>query len=337
MQPLYPLRFQPLLRRYLWGGTRLGAVLDKPVGDEPECAESWEVVDHDQDQSVVLAGPLAGQTLGQLVQQRGPDIFGRHFELRQRAAAERPELATLTRFPLLFKFLDAAKPLSVQVHPNDAQAAELDPPDLGKTEAWVILEAEPGSKIYAGLKRGFDRPAFERELHRGTCELCLHSFEPKPGDCVFIPAGTVHAIGAGILLGEIQQASDVTYRVFDWNRVGADGKPRPLHIEQALASIDFAAGPVSPQVPQPTDRAAAERLVDCDKFVLDRVKLDAPLKVGGDQRFHLLAVLEGSVQLAGDPLAAPLSRGQTAVLPASLEEVRLTPEGTAVLLDICLP
>src|SRR5207245_2472669 len=111
-------------------------------------------------------------------------------------------------------------------------------PDLSKTEAWVVLHAEPGSLIYAGLKRGFDRAALQREVQRGTTELCLHRLEPKPGDCLFIPAGTVHALGAGLLVAEIQEASDTTFRLFDWNRVGPDGNPRPLHVEQALATID---------------------------------------------------------------------------------------------------
>ena len=153
----------------------------------------------------------------------------------------------------MFKFLDAQKTLSVQVHPNDDQAARLDPPDLGKTEAWVVLAAEPGSRIYAGLKRGFDRHALEREVHRGTCELCLHSFEPQPGDCVFIPAGTVHALGAGLVVAEIQQASDTTFRLFDWNRVDRDGKPRPLHIRESLDTINYLRGQVQPQTPAATE------------------------------------------------------------------------------------
>ena len=253
---LYPLRFEPIFRRYLWGGRRLGEVLHKPIGEGADYAESWEIVDHGADQSRVAAGPLAGTTLTELVLRHNRELFGRH--------------VGLTQFPLLLKFLDARQALSVQVHPNDEQAARLVPPDRGKTEAWVVLATKPGSLIYAGLKRGFDRHAFERELSRGTAELCLHRFEPAPGDCVFLSSGTVHALGAGLLIAEIQQSSDTTYRLHDWNRVGPDGKPRPLHIEQALAVIDFNRGPVDPVAPQPTDRPNVERLVECDKFVLDR-------------------------------------------------------------------
>ncbi|HVX11136.1 MAG TPA: type I phosphomannose isomerase catalytic subunit [Pirellulales bacterium] len=323
MSSLYPLRFEPILRRYLWGGRRLGETLGKPIGEGDDYAESWEVCDRAGDQSLVATGPLRGRPLGELVQMRGAELLGRH--------------APQPRFPLLFKFLDAQKTLSVQVHPHDDHAQLLSPPDLGKTEAWVVLEAQPGSLIYAGLKRGFDRPALERELARGTCELCLHRFEPRPGDCVFLPAGMVHAIGAGLLVAEIQQSSDVTYRLFDWNRVGADGRPRPLHIEQSLDVIDFARGPAVPQTPHRGERPHVERLVECEKFVLDRWTFESSEAMGGDERCHLIAVLDGEVEIAGDPAQAPLGKGHTALLPAAVGRTELRPRGRTVLLDAYLP
>lgn len=333
---LYPLRFTPLFKRYLWGGRRLQTVLGKPIGEESDYAESWEIVDHGSDQSVVAAGPLAGKTLGELVRSRSQELLGRH--------------ARLPRFPLLFKFLDCNQALSVQVHPNDEQAQQLDPPDLGKTEAWVILAAEPGSVLYAGLKPSFDRPAFEREIQRGATELCLHKLEPRVGDCVFIPAGTVHALGAGLLVAEIQQASDTTYRLFDWNRVGPDGMPRQLHVQQSLSVIDYGAGPISPQVPRPTERPHVERLVTCDKFILDRWnfrsaglqpapgsgKFEAHPTIGGDDRFRILAVLSGEILLSDDPAAEPLKRGQTALIPASVT-ASIVVEPETVLLEAYLP
>lgn len=317
--PLYPLRFEPILKRYLWGGRRLGQVLNKPLGEGDDYAESWEICDRPNDQTVIAAGPLQGTTLGELVRTRGEELLGRH--------------APQPRFPLLFKFLDAQKTLSVQVHPDDERASRLDPPDFGKTEAWVVLEAEPGSLIYAGLKRGVDRSQLERELARGTCELCLHSFEPRPGDCVFLPAGVVHAIGAGLLIAEIQQSSDVTYRLFDFNRVGPDGRPRALHIKEALDVIDFAHGPCLPQTPQRTGLPRVERLVECDKFTLDRWSIASPRTVGGDNCCHLLAVIDGAVSIASDPHQRPLRRGESMLLPASLGKCRLEPQATAVLLD----
>lgn len=317
------MRFEPILRRYLWGGRRLGHALGKPLGEGDDYAESWEVCDRPGDQSVVATGQLRGTTLGELVQTRGDELLGRH--------------APQPRFPLLFKFLDAQKTLSVQVHPSDVHAERLNPPDFGKTEAWVVLDAQPGSLIYAGLKRGFDRAALERELARGTCELCLHRFEPQPGDCIFLPAGVVHAIGEGLLIAEIQQSSDVTFRLFDWNRVGADGRPRALHVEQSLEVIDFSFGPAHPQRPIATERPHVERLVECDKFVLDRWTFSSPEMIGGDDRCHLLAVLGGEIEIAGDHDAHRLQKGHTALLPASLGVTELVPHGPAVLLDVYLP
>ena len=322
MIPLYPLRFRLLVRRYLWGNRRLETVLGKPLDPGNDYAESWEVADHGADQSIVDQGPLAGTTLGELVRQRGPELLGCHH----------PQ----PTFPLLVKFLDAAQALSVQVHPNDEQAARLDPPDLGKTEAWYILSADPGSVIYAGLRPGVDRQQLADAIRQGTCGKLLHQFEPKAGDCLFVPAGTVHALGAGLLVAEVQQSSDTTFRLFDWNRVGPDGKPRPLHVEQGLAAIDFQRGPVDPVTPLPTDRPWVSRLVACEKFVMDRWSFDQPQTIRGDDRFHIVCVLHGAVRIGGDPQKVPLSKGGTALLPASLGSVRLVPQQPTVLLDAYL-
>lgn len=328
MSTLYPLRFVPILRSYLWGGRRLVDLFGKGDAGQAVVAESWEICDRGDDQSIVAYGPLAGRTLGEIAREFPGELYG--------------DLAPPTRFPLLFKFLDARQPLSVQVHPNDAQAARLDPPDLGKTEAWVVLAAEPGSVIYAGLKRGFDRAALAREVARGTTELCLHRIEPRVGDCIFLPAGTVHALGAGLVVAEIQQASDTTYRLFDWNRVGPDGKPRALHVDEALAVIDDRLGPVEPQRPQPTGEPGVERLVACDKFTLERRTLggsglnrstsDAPHVLRTNARPQIVAVLFGRLEIAGDPAPQPLHPGDTALIPACCDGVSLVAdEGTAFL------
>lgn len=340
MPPLYPLKFHPVFKRYLWGGRRLAAVLGKPIGVGDDYAESWEVADHAQGESVVSFGPLAGAPLHQLVRDRGRELLGRH--------------APQPRFPLIFKYLDCQRDLSVQVHPNDAAAARLDPPDLGKTEAWLVLAAEPGSRIFAGLKSAIDRDTLACEVAKGRTELCLHSFEARAGQCVFIPAGTVHALGAGLLVAEIQQASDTTYRLFDWNRVGPDGQPRKLHLEESLAAINYAARQVYPQTPQPTRQPHVERLIACDKFVLDRWTVTKEVPLGGDDRFHILSVLEGealigvsSSEAASRPLVGSttsnevslltLHRGQTVLLPACLPPVLLGTHDRTVLLDMYLP
>jgi mannose-6-phosphate isomerase len=235
------------------------------------------------------------------------------------------------------KFLDCQKTLSVQVHPNDAQGAKLHPPDLGKTEAWVVLATEPGSKIYAGLKPGVDRQTLERELTRGNCEVCLHEFEPHVGDCVLIEAGTVHALGAGLLIAEIQQASDTTYRLFDWNRVDRDGKPRQLHISEALDVTDYTRGPVNAVTPTLTSEHGIEHLVQCDKFILDRWRLSAPHTQANDNRFHILAVVEGAVSVSTKNETCNLQRGNTVLVPAAASDVKITPQGGAVVLDMYLP
>ena len=324
----YPLRFHPVLKQYVWGGRRLGAELGKPVPPGDTCAESWEVCDRRTstglaEQSRVMAGPLAGVALGDLVDQYQRELLGRH--------------APQPRFPLLLKLLDTAQPLSVQVHPDDARAAQLDPPDAGKTEAWFVLAADPGAAMFVGLRRGFDRASFARELARGTCELYMERLDPKPGDCVFVPAGMIHALGAGLLVAEIQQSSDTTFRLFDWNRTGPDGQQRALHIEAGLAALDDRLGPGGFVTPRPTDRAEVQRLVDCDKFVLDRWELTAPRPCGGDDRYHLLTVAEGAVRVAGDAVEESLARGGTMLIPACLPAVELAPLGRTVLLDAYLP
>ncbi len=329
MPLLYPLRFRPVLRRYLWGGRRLETALGKLLPPGDDWAESWEIVDRGSDQSVVEFGPLAGTTLGQLVGRYGQELVGRHHP--QGEKGDRPRLPERPggcfaqtgpvpvfprpRFPLLLKFLDAARPLSVQVHPDDARAARLDPPEVGKTEAWVVIEAEPGSVIYAGLQSGIDRETLAAAIRQGRCQDCLHVLHPSPGDCIFLPAGTVHALGAGLLVAEIQQPSDVTYRLFDWNRLGPDGQPRALHVEQALDAIDFRRGPIQPQQPRPTGRPEVSRLVECKKFVLDRWEFDRPIAAGGDDRCHVISVLQGSVQVEGDPPKSPLPRGERPCCP----------------------
>ncbi|MDA0659427.1 MAG: class I mannose-6-phosphate isomerase [Planctomycetota bacterium] len=323
----YPLQFTPLFRRYIWGGRRLSTILNKPIGSEGDYAESWELVDRGHDQSIVTSGSLAGATLHELVADYGRELFGGdHIP---------------TQFPLLLKFLDANTDLSVQVHPDDARGSLLVPPDLGKTEAWLILHADPGSKLYAGLRTGCTRKDFQTAVASGKTAECLHVCEPQAGECYFIPAGTVHALGAGLVVAEIQQASDTTYRLFDWNRTGPDGKPRALHIEQGLEAIDYGAGPVSPQRPIPTDRSHVRQLVQCDKFVLNewRFSADEPLGgalIGGDDQCRILAVISGEVQLTGDSFASlRLRLGEVSLLPAQLGAISIQAR-SAVMLEMHL-
>lgn len=329
---MYPLRFKPVFKDYIWGGTRLHDVLGKSTGSGI-WAESWEIVDHINGQSVVREGSWKGRTLGELLTQQGAEIVGQS-AFQQITSSHVPDNLR-GRFPLLLKFLDASRVLSVQVHPDDEMGAGLTPPDLGKTEAWYILDAQPDSKIYAGLKSGVSRTDLETAVADGNTETVLHSFTPKPGDCVFIEAGTVHAIGAGLLVCEIQQASDTTFRLFDWNRVGHDGNPRPLHIEQGLDAINFELGPVDPVVPTNCD--GIERLVDCDKFVLNRRILDREITIGGEGEFQVIAVIDGQLSIEGDPCTSPMTKGQSALIPANCPKLTVTPDGQATMLEIGLP
>ena len=209
----------------------------------------------------------------------------------------------------------------------------MNPPDLGKTEAWIVMDAKPGAKIYAGLREGVTESDFRAAAANGTTPSMMHCFEPKIGDCVFIQAGTQHAIGSGLLICEIQQASNTTFRIDDWGRVDADGNPRELHIEQGIAATDFSRGPVSAESPSIIDNQK-ESLVRCNKFTIVRHKTDSPVVVGGDDKFRILTVITGSVDIENDPANQPLRRGETTLLPASLGESKIAPIGDAELLEI---
>lgn len=309
---LPPLYFQPLIKRLRWGGTRLGTQLGKAIATATDAAESWEIVDHGADQSLVVSGSFAGWTLQQLVAQHGTELFG--------------EQPVQDRFPLLIKFLDAHDLLSVQVHPNNVQAALRHPGELGKTEAWVILEAAPEAKVYAGLKPGVDRQQLAAAIAAGTCETCLHALTVKPGDVVYIPAGTVHALGEGILLAEIQQASDLTYRLYDWGRLGTDGQPRTLHIPEALECIDFARGPIPLITPQPSEWPGVERaeeLIACPEFIVRRFQWHCCFQLPEHSGFRIVQQIAGACVIRTATGNVQLQRGQTALIPACAGTIRL--------------
>lgn len=327
MQP-YPLRFQPILKQTIWGGRRLGDQLGKPIGDTNDYAESWEVVDHGDDQSVVVDGPLAGKTLLELIQGDSDWLLG-------------PQTG-LTHFPLLLKYLDCNRVLSVQVHPDDDYGAGMDPPDLGKTEAWYVVSSDPGSLIYAGLKEGVDQTTLREAVEAGQTEQVLHAFEPNVGDVVFIPAGTVHALGAGLVIAEIQQSSDTTFRLFDWNRLDSDGNSRPLHIEQSIQVSDYQSGPVSARRTQP-GLTGWQSVVQCDKFRL-RVMEFGSDELAGDGQFHIVTVPRGKATLATDHDEMTLVAGSTVLLPAAMGRCQVSVHDDSAssglppsVLTACLP
>jgi mannose-6-phosphate isomerase len=322
---LHPLRFEPIFKRLIWGGRRLGTVLGKPIGEGSQYAESWEISDHRLDVSRVADGPLAGESLRDLIRIHGEDLFGSAVGPRE-------------QFPLLVKFIDAQQDLSVQVHPDDVRGRRL-ANDNGKTETWVIVHAEPGSKIYAGLKPGTTRDDMANAIEAGTVESLLHSFPAREGDCILIPAGIVHAIGEGVMLAEFQQMSDATFRLHDWNRLGADGNPRQLHIDESLESIDFEAGPVSPIEPtvERIPGGTIERLSRSDYFSLERLTLTDSTMIGEPDRFTILVGLDGEVEVRSGTFTVTLELGQTLLLPASIGRCEVTPNGSATLLTCVVP
>lgn len=310
-----PLRFHSFLRPMVWGGRRLGDVLGTALPGPESFGEAWVVSDHPSHRSVVATGPHSGHTLRDLMD-------------REREALLGPSSSKYETFPWLVKFLDASDWLSVQVHPNEQAVRELWPGEGAKTEAWYVLHAEQGSRIYAGLLPGVGARELKAALAAGRMAECLHQFEPRAGDCVFLSAGTVHAVGGGVLMAEIQQTSDATFRLFDWNRRDAQGKMRELHIEKALASIDWSRGPV-----QPRRAGDGEVLVRCRYFILEACHTDQPFTCAGLGRLQLLIVLRGHGRLGGQGIA----RGQAWVLPACLPEIECRPDGPLEVLLCTLP
>jgi len=286
-----PIRFSPYYQSRVWGGRRLETVLHRTLPDaSTPFGESWEVSDRPE----AMSTTVDGVTLNDLWQNHRADVFG---GLKSDSPC----------FPLLMKILDACDDLSIQVHPPAHRAAELggDP----KTEMWFIAHADPDAKIYAGLKQGVTRAQFDAALQNGTLAEVVHVIHPRTGDCLFIPSGRIHAIGAGLLIYEIQQNSDTTYRVFDWNRIGLDGKPRQLHIAESLASIDFDdfEPAMQPQVTNGT-------LVSCEFF---DVRLCSTTEHLGHEGENLtLAVTQGQLALAGETFRA----GDFAIIPSSMLE-----------------
>ena len=317
----YPLEFEPLLKQTIWGGRRLETKLNKKLGSAEDYAESWEIVDHGVDQSVVCNGELAGQTLKQIITADKTFIFG---------VNQQP-----TDFPLLLKYLDCNRVLSVQVHPDDSYALRMVPPDLGKTEAWYIVESEPESLVYAGLKSGVTERDLVEALENGEAEKVLHAFHPDAGDVIYIPAGTVHALGAGLLVAEIQQSSDTTFRLYDWNRVDGEGNSRELHIQKSLEVTDFNRGPIIPRSAK-KDFSDWQQMVRCDKFVLNLLTAGEE-QVGGDDRFHLLSVPKGAATLRYDGQEHHLPTGQSVLLPAAMQKVSVCLTPGSVLMEMHPP
>ena len=324
---LYPLRFDPIYQYRLWGGRRLARVLSAPLPGDGPIGEAWVLSDRADHQSLVANGLLKGQTLGGVMEQFREQLMGK---LSSR----------FRRFPLLLKFLDAHEMLSVQVHPSDDRSELIPAGDTAKTEAWVVIEAEKGSQIYAGLRSGTTAGSLRKSLVDGTVADQLVCITPQPGDAVFIPGGTVHTLGDDVVVFEVQQNSDTTFRLYDWGHIDpVTNEPRPLQTDQAFACIEFGAsdsGLVASLV-EITTPVRRERLFDCNAFLLWRVLGQEPFTVGAKAEPRVLVGIEGSGQIMHDGIPYAFGKGDVWLLPAEAGECVFQPRGEIALLEIAIP
>lgn len=302
-----PLVFQPIFQERIWGGRKLAELFGKNLPPNKRIGESWEIVDRPEAQSIVAHGPLKDQTLHELWTQHRQSIFG--------------NVPESDRFPLLIKLLDAQEKLSLQVHPPEDAAKTLG--GEPKTEFWYVAAAEPKAEIFVGLRAALTREQFRRALEEKTVQDAVHKIRVKAGDAMFLPAGRFHAVGSGNLLVEIQQNSDTTYRVFDWNRVQEAVKMRRLHIDEALQSIDF--NDVAPKLQEPK----GELLVQHKLFEVQKWNLDGPREAAPIGHFAIVGCLSGALRCADVDLAP----GEFFLVPASLPDRQLHPrvDGTTLL------
>lgn len=317
---LYPLIFRPIFKERVWGARNLERLYNKPLPPKAQIGESWEITDRPGDVSVIANGKFAGADLQWLMQNYKAELLG----------TATPRNA---RFPLLIKILDAADKLSLQVHPPQHVAAALG--GEPKTEMWYITHAVPDAELFIGLRPGVTRAEFEHKLADGTVADCVHRIRVRAGDAVFLPAGRLHAIGAGLVIFEIQQNSDTTYRVFDWNRLGSDGKPRQLHIAESLQSInfnDFAPGLIE-VTPDQFQHGTIQTLVRDAAFTVKLVKLNAHGSI--NWQFHacvIIGIVEGNVAIESGGTQIKLEPGQFCLVPACLGSAVVYAESRATLL-----
>ena len=315
MNRLYPLTFSPVLKDYIWGGRNLETKLGRTLPQETIIAESWEIAAHKDGTATVANGPLQSKSLQELVELYGLDLIGNN----SKWALERG------KFPLLIKILDANRNLSVQVHPKDDYALAHEGNELGKTEMWVVLHAEPDAEVILGVKSGSNSGTFRQAISDGNLEPFLHRIPVKTGDHVNVPAGSLHAIMGGLLIAEIQQNSNTTYRVYDWNRLGHDGKPRPLHVEKAMDVINF--DQVEPtkstaQTVSDQDGVLREQLNKTTYFTVERLVLEPGSQFEGHcngDSFEIWGAIDGRCEIATEtaqPL--PLKSVGFTLLPANL-------------------
>jgi mannose-6-phosphate isomerase len=319
---LYPLKFSPILKDKIWGGTKLKSLFNK-AGETDKLGESWELSGYEGDESVVTNGFLAGNNLTELIEIYMGELIGDKIFDEYGLS-----------FPLLFKLIDANENLSIQVHPGDEVAAERHN-SYGKTEMWYVVDAEAGAELIIGFSKDCDREEYLDALEKGKVEDLLQKVPVTNGDVFFIPAGLVHAIGKGVVVAEIQQSSDITYRIYDYKRTDDNGNERELHTEQALDVINFGAA-VDPKTNYTANLNEVTPLVSCEYFTTNIIRFNEPLtrNYATIDSFVSYMCLEGDIEIdcAGEKVV--VNKGDTILIPASIDEVNLIPNGEVNLLEV---
>lgn len=315
----YAYKFEPILKERLWGGTKLGSVLNKPIEGDT-IGESWEISAVPGDISTVSNGTAAGKNLQELISADPQALLGE--SVVKRFGEE---------FPILIKFIDAKKDLSIQLHPDDKLARERHN-SFGKTEMWYVMDADQGAELIVGFNRDLDQETYKAHLEAGTLTELMNYEVVEPGDTFFINTGKVHAIGAGVLLAEIQQTSDVTYRIYDFDRRDKDGNLRELHTDLALEAIDYKKKDDF-KVHYPQESNALNPMVRCPYFNTNFLHLtrDRHFDLSDRDSFTIYMCVEGSVDLVAGEERTPLKRGESALVPAAVKEVTLESSGVKLL------
>lgn len=320
-----PLIFDTFYRPQVWGGRGLNRHLGRMLPDDRPYGEAWDLSPQPLHVSRVIEGPLTGRSINELWADRLGESSCRYGH---------------KEFPLLIKWLECRELLSLQVHPDDQMARTVLNEPYGKSEAWVVIAAEPAARIFAGLKPGVTRSDVIAHLNAGTLIECLHSFAPKPGDCVSLPAGSIHAAGGGLVIAEVQQSSDATFRLFDWNRVGLDGVPRALHIDRAMEATNWNQGPISPIIPVAVDNDSrvtkGEILVEGNGFRLERYITQSPFPSANAGELTIWMVLDGQADLSNPSTGyrRRISKGETALIPATASGIVWHPVATGQSLTL---
>jgi len=318
---LYPLKFKPIIKDKIWGGIRLREILGKQASDK--AGESWEISGVSGDISVVENGFLSGNSLQELVEVYMGDLVGEH--VYERFGLE---------FPLLIKFIDANDFLSIQVHPDD-ELARARHHSFGKTEMWYIVEAEEGGQLISGFSRDMDLATYMEHLERGALKEIVNFEQVSKGDIFYMPAGRIHAIGAGVLLAEIQQTSDVTYRVYDWDRLDENGNPRELHTDLAIDAIDFTHHDDYRTRYEKVENGTVT-VVDCPYFTTGVLRLDRPMEKDFFKidSFVIYMCVEGEAGINWPGGMVPLRKGETVLIPAELKNLAIVPSVPSTLLEV---